>query len=66
VNVLGGRIGNVAKLGVYEPISVKQQIIKAAVEAAMVILRIDDLLLAPKFKPKIPRYPPGVPPMPWA
>ncbi len=42
---------------VYEPASVKEQIIKASTEAAGMILRIDDVIAAGKSKPPTP--PPG-------
>jgi len=46
VNVLAGKIGDLAKEEIYEPAAVKTQIIKAATEAAVMILRIDDVIAA--------------------
>lgn len=46
VNVLAGKVDDLAKLEVYEPAAVKIQIIKAATEAAIMILRIDDVIAA--------------------
>ena len=37
---------DMAKLGVYEPLVVKEQIIKSASEVASMILRIDDVIAA--------------------
>ncbi len=50
VDVLGGKVGDMAKLAVYEPLAVKEQIIKSAAEAASMILRIDDVIAASKPK----------------
>jgi len=50
VDVLGGKVGDMAKLAVYEPLVVKEQIIKSAAEAASMILRIDDVIAASKPK----------------
>jgi thermosome len=44
VNVLAGKVDDLAKAEVYEPASVKSQIIKAATESAVMILRIDDVI----------------------
>jgi thermosome len=48
VNVHKGRVADCAKLGIYEPTIVKEQIIKAATETAGMILRIDDVVAAAK------------------
>ncbi|MDW8061843.1 MAG: thermosome subunit beta [Nitrososphaerota archaeon] len=50
VNVLGGGIGDMKALEVYEPLAVKEQVLKSAVEAATSILRIDDVIAAGKLK----------------
>jgi len=39
------------KLGVFEPAIVKEQVVKAATEAATMILRIDDVIAAKLSKP---------------
>jgi thermosome len=45
-----GKIADLAKLDVYEPLSVKVQAIRSASEAANMILRIDDVIAASKSK----------------
>jgi len=50
VDVFGGKVNDMGKLGVYEPLSVKKQIIKSASEAATMILKIDDVIAASKLK----------------
>lgn len=57
VDVLGGKVRDMAKLDVFEPLSVKEQIIKSASEAACMILRIDDVVASSKM-----REPAGGPP----
>lgn len=49
VNVLEGKIEDLYKKGVVEPLKVKTQAIKAASEAAMMILKIDDVIAAGKL-----------------
>ena len=46
VNVFEGGIVNMLEKGVIEPLAVKKQAIKSAVEAASMILRIDDVIAA--------------------
>jgi len=48
------------KLGIIEPLRVKEQSIKSATEAACMILRIDDVIASAKAPPA-PRMPPGGP-----
>ncbi len=65
INVLTGKIVDMMKEGVVEPFSVKEQVIKSAVESASMILRIDDVIAsakAPPPTPKGPGGPPGYPP----
>jgi len=50
IDVLGGKVSDMEKLAVYEPLVVKEQIIKSAAEAASMILRIDDVIAASKPK----------------
>jgi chaperonin GroEL (HSP60 family) len=38
------------KIDVYEPLAVKEQILKSATEAATMILKIDDVIAAGKTK----------------
>ena len=46
VDVFEGKVVNMVEKGVLEPISVKIQAIKSALEAATLILRIDDIIAA--------------------
>ncbi|MEM1586622.1 MAG: thermosome subunit beta [Candidatus Bathyarchaeia archaeon] len=56
VDALGGKVRNMRELDVYEPLLVKKQVIKSAVEAATMILKIDDVIAAGKTKvPKAPK-----------
>jgi thermosome len=57
VNVFTGKIVDMERSGVIEPMSVKEQAIKSATEAAAMILRIDDVIAA--TKPKEPGKGPG-------
>ncbi|MCW4006555.1 MAG: thermosome subunit beta [Candidatus Bathyarchaeota archaeon] len=50
IEVLSGKIQDMSKAGVFEPITVKKQIIKSAAEAAMMIIKIDDVIAAQKMK----------------
>jgi thermosome len=60
VDVFAGKIKDMWKLGVYEPLAVKKQIIKSATEAATMLLRIDDVIAAGKMKaPPMPSGGPG-------
>ncbi|MCX8199894.1 MAG: thermosome subunit, partial [Candidatus Micrarchaeota archaeon] len=53
VDVHAGKVGDMLKLGVIEPVKVKRQAIVSASEAAEMILRIDDVI-ASKGKPPAP------------
>ncbi|MGQ9460991.1 MAG: thermosome subunit beta [Candidatus Bathyarchaeaceae archaeon] len=59
VDVFSGKIVDMYKNGVIEPLRVKEQAIKSAAEAASMILRIDDVIAATKpkeeEKPKGPK-----------
>jgi chaperonin GroEL (HSP60 family) len=57
VDVIEGKAKNLEKLGVFEPLAVKKQIIKSATEAATMILKIDDVIASGKMK--APPMPPG-------
>jgi len=59
VDVFGGKVADMKKLEVYEPLVVKKQTIKSASEAATMILKIDDIIAAGKMK--APPTPPGGP-----
>ncbi len=50
VDVGGGKVADLSKLNVYEPLAVKIQAIKSASEAAAMILKIDDVIAASKSK----------------
>lgn len=49
VNVLENRLGDMWAAGVLEPVVVKKQVVKSAVEAACMILKIDDIIAASKL-----------------
>ncbi len=57
IEVLTGKVQDMSKVNIFEPLSVKKQIIKSANEAASMILKIDDIISATKMK---------APPMPQA
>jgi len=59
VDVYGGKIEDMRKLGVCEPLRVKTQAIKSAAEAAIMILRIDDVIAAAKKSFPSPKTPGG-------
>jgi thermosome len=59
VDVFEGKVTDMRKLEVYEPLVVKKQVIKSATEAATMILKIDDVIAAGKSK--MPKTPPGGP-----
>ncbi|MHA1304394.1 MAG: TCP-1/cpn60 chaperonin family protein, partial [Candidatus Heimdallarchaeaceae archaeon] len=46
IDPFAGSVDDMAKLKVFEPISVKKQVISSASEGAMMILRIDDVIAA--------------------
>lgn len=52
VDVMEGKTANMMDKGVIEPLKVKLQAIKSAVEAASMILRIDDVIAASKLEEK--------------
>jgi len=59
VDVHSGKIEDMRKLGVCEPLRVKTQAIKSAAEAAIMILRIDDVIAAAKKSFPSPKTPGG-------
>ena len=61
IEVISGKVVDTKEAGVFEPISVKKQVIKSATEAASMILKIDDVIAAGKAKtpPMPPKGPPG-------
>merc|ERR1719338_36296 len=50
VNGLSGKIEDMKALGIYEPLAVKLQTYKTAVETAILLLRIDDIVSGSKKK----------------
>jgi len=61
IEVHSGKVQDMREAGVFEPISVKKQVIKSATEAASMILKIDDVIAAGKAKtpPMPPKGPSG-------
>jgi thermosome len=61
IEVVDGKVKNMEKAGVFEPLAVKKQIIKSATEAATMLLKIDDVIAAGKTRapPMPPQGPPG-------
>lgn len=59
-----GKVKDMNKANVFEPLAVKKQIIKSATEAASMILKIDDIIASSKMKqpPGPPQGPPGMGP----
>ncbi|MEM3579792.1 MAG: thermosome subunit beta [Candidatus Bathyarchaeia archaeon] len=59
IEVHSGKVQDMREAGVFEPISVKKQVVKSATEAASMILKIDDVIAAGKAKtPPMPKGPP--------
>ncbi|MGO8805942.1 MAG: thermosome subunit beta [Candidatus Bathyarchaeia archaeon] len=50
IEVLSGKVQDMSKANIFEPLSVKKQIIKSANEAACMILKIDDVIASGKMK----------------
>jgi thermosome len=59
IEVTNGKVQDMGKAGVYEPLAVKKQIIKSGTEASTMILKIDDVIAAGKTR--APPMPPGGP-----
>ncbi|MCD6371084.1 MAG: TCP-1/cpn60 chaperonin family protein [Candidatus Aenigmarchaeota archaeon] len=59
IDVIDGKVKDVLESGIVEPLKIKTQAIKSAVEAAEMILRIDDVISAKKIEesPKPPETP---------
>jgi chaperonin GroEL (HSP60 family) len=64
VDVLNGKVGDMLKNKVVEPLTVSLHEIQAATEAATMILRIDDVIAAKGGGPAMPPGGPGGPGMP--
>ena len=54
VDVFEGKVVDMTKLDIYDPMSVKEQVVKSATEAVTLILRVDDVIASSKT-----RGPPG-------
>src|SRR5918998_596486 len=54
VDVINGKVADMAAKDIYEPLKVKEQVISAATEASCMILRIDDVIAASKSKESAP------------
>ena len=54
INVIEGRVTDLSKQNIFEPLAVKEQVINSATEAACMILRIDDVIAASKPKSEGP------------
>jgi thermosome len=52
VDVLNNRLHDMMSLNVIDPVAVKRQVIKSAVEAASLVLKIDDIIAASKLSEK--------------
>ncbi|MBM1154522.1 TCP-1/cpn60 chaperonin family protein [archaeon] len=52
IDVINAKIADIANIGVYEPAIVKLQAFKSAVDAACMILRIDDIVAASRLEEK--------------
>jgi thermosome len=50
IEVVSGKVQDMRDAGVFEPLSVKKQVVKSATEAASMILKIDDVIAAAKTK----------------
>jgi len=61
IDVVSGKVEDMLKRNVVEPLRTKQQVVRSATEAACMILRIDDVVSAKGAKEA---GPPGRPPMP--
>jgi thermosome len=62
LNVYTGKVVDMFKMGVYEPMRVKVQAIQSATEAANMLVRVDDMMITQK-PPEMPGMPGGMPPM---
>ncbi len=54
VDVMAGKVQDMSKIDVLEPIGVKKQIIKSATESATMILKIDDVIASSKGPGRMP------------
>ncbi|HDD46045.1 MAG TPA: thermosome subunit [Candidatus Aenigmarchaeota archaeon] len=61
LNVFTGKVEDMTKCGVIEPLKIKLQAIKSSAEVAEMILRIDDVIAAGKSESKGGQQPPSPP-----
>lgn len=61
IDIFEGKVSDLSKKNIYEPVVVKEQAVKSATEAATMILKIDDVIAAgkPSGAPGGPPKPPG-------
>jgi archaeal chaperonin len=59
IDVKTAKITDISKLDIFEPLSVKEQIVKSATEVASMILRIDDVIASSKSSGGMGGMPPG-------
>lgn len=59
LNVFEGKVADMAEIGVLEPLRIKTQAIKSASEAAIMLMRIDDVIAGSKKEIRPPAGPPG-------
>ena len=54
VDIINGKLADLAAKGIYEPLAVKEQIVNASAEGVCMILRIDNIIAPskPKDTPK--------------
>ena len=62
IDVMKGRVTNMKSSDIIEPLSVKNQIVSAATEAACMIIRIDDVIATAKSAGPPPGAEGGMPP----
>ncbi len=60
VNIFTNSVGDMSRLGVFEPLKIKRQAIDSASEAAEIILRIDDMISSRGKSRGGPGGPPGM------
>jgi len=53
-DVLNGRLADMYEQSVFEPLAVKEQIVRAGTEVAIMILRVDDVIASSKKAPPAP------------
>jgi chaperonin GroEL (HSP60 family) len=59
IDIFDGKVKDLSKLNIYEPMVVKEHAVKSATEAATMILKIDDVIAAGKPREAGPPKPPS-------